>query len=240
MHKASRVYETVPSTTPEGGEDRWPSIPAREPDAAVEDRSRQPEGQRDSSHPQKRAGTRWGASNEGATSSGRKKTTQQPPRTSRGRTRGFQSPESQRTGDQQRTPGRQNSNHGITSGRATNDVIEWQARPNATAGWRTGQGSDKEAQTQDEAFETAPKWLILHLKQKGTAEPPLRMQMQPQLPYTMTAPSNYRRKWGSSTPHIERRHCSHTSETTEGWGTTNVPTPSRISRLARQPHSPYR
>ena len=27
------------------------------------------------------------------------------------------------------------------------------------------------------------------------------MQKQPQLPYTMTAPSNYRRKWGSSTPH---------------------------------------
>ena len=99
-----------------------------------------------------------------------------------------------RTGDQQRTPGRQNSNHGTTSRRATNDVIERQARPIATAGWRNGHGSDKEAQTQDEAFEAAPKWLILHLKQKGTAEPPLRMQKQPQLPYTMTAPSNYRQK----------------------------------------------
>ena len=29
----------------------------------------------------------------------------------------------------------------------------------------------------------------------------------------------------------ERRHCSHTSEITEGWGTTNVPTPYRTSRL---------
>ena len=44
MHKALRVYETAPSATPEGGEDRRPSIPAREPAAAAEDRSRQPEG----------------------------------------------------------------------------------------------------------------------------------------------------------------------------------------------------
>ena len=101
------------------------------------------------------------------------------------------------TGDQQRTPVRQNSNHGTTSGRATNDVIEWQARPIATAGRRTGNRSDKEAQTQDEA---APKWLMLHLKQKGTAEPPLRMQKQPQLPYTMTTPSNYRRKEETTLP----------------------------------------
>ena len=98
-----------------------------------------------------------------------------------------------RTGDQQRTPGCYNSNHGTTCGQATNDVIERQARPIATAGWRTGHGSDKGAQTQDEAFEAAPKWLILHPKQKGTAEPPPWMQKQPQLPYTMTAPSNYRR-----------------------------------------------
>ena len=145
-----------------------------------------------------------------------------------------------RIGDQQRTPGRHNSKLGTTSGRATNDVIERQARPIATASRRTGHGSDKEAQTLDEAFEAAPKWLILHPKQKGTAEPPLRMQKQPQLPYTMTAPSNYRRKRGSRTPHRERSHCSHTAETTGGWGTTNVPTPSCISRLARQPHSSYR
>ena len=76
MHKASRVHETEPSATPEGGEDRRPSIPAREPVAAAEDRSHQPKGQRDSSQPQKRDGTRRGASNEGVTSSGRKKTTQ--------------------------------------------------------------------------------------------------------------------------------------------------------------------
>ena len=44
MHKALRVYETAPSATSEGGEDRRPSIPACEPTAAAEDRSRQPEG----------------------------------------------------------------------------------------------------------------------------------------------------------------------------------------------------
>ena len=39
-----------------------------------------------------------------------------------------------RTGNQQRTPVRQNSNHGTTSGRATNDLIERQALPIVTAG----------------------------------------------------------------------------------------------------------
>ena len=61
------------------------------------------------------------------------------------------------TGDQQSAPGCQNANLGTTSGRATNHLIERQARPIATAGRRTGHGSDKEAQTQDEAFEAAPK-----------------------------------------------------------------------------------
>ena len=74
-----------------------------------------------------------------------------------------------RTGDQQRTPGRQNSNHGTTSGRATNDVIERQAHPIATAGRRTGHRSDKEAQTQDTAVEAALKGLNLHRKPQGTA-----------------------------------------------------------------------
>ena len=108
--------------------------------------------------------------------------------------RGFQLPESQTNRGPIKDPRPPHSNHGTTSGRATNDLIERQARPIATASRQTGHGSDKEAQTQDEAFEAEPKWLIHHLKQKGTAEPPLRMQKQPQLPYTKTAPSNYRRK----------------------------------------------
>ena len=146
----------------------------------------------------------------------------------------------EQTANQQRAPGRQNSKLCTTCGQATNDLIARQTRPITTTGRRTGHGSDKEAQTLDEAVEAAPKWLILHPKQKGTAEPPLQMQKQPQLPYTMTAPSDYRQKRGSSTPHRDRSYCSHTSETTGGWGTTTVPTPSRNSRLARQPLSPYR
>ena len=63
------------------------------------------------------------------------------------------------------------------------------------------------------------------------------MQKQPQLPYSMTAPSDYRRKWGSSTPHRERSYCSNISETTGGRATATVTTPSCISRLARQPLS---
>ena len=57
MYKASRVQEFPQLATPEGGEDRRPPIPARDPSAAAEDSSRQPEGQRGSGHPQKRAGT---------------------------------------------------------------------------------------------------------------------------------------------------------------------------------------
>ena len=99
----------------------------------------------------------------------------------------------ERTGNQQRAPGRQNSNSAPLWTR-NERLIARQARPIATAGWRTGHGSYKEAQTLEEAVEAAPKWLILHPQQEGTAEPPLRMQKKPQLPYTMTAPSNYRRK----------------------------------------------
>ena len=229
MHKALRVYETAPSATPEEGEYRRPFIPVREP-AVASPKAREIAVTR-------RSGPEHAEvppMKERPAVGGRK------PLNNHLEREDFSCRRVNRTGDQRRTPGRQNSNLGTTSWRAMNDLIERQARPIATAGQRTGHGSDKEAQTQDEAFEAAPKWLILHPKQKGTAEPPLRMQKQTQLPYTMTAPSNYRRKWGSSTPHIERRHCSQTSETTEGWRTTNVPTPSRISRLARQPHSPYR
>ena len=50
--------ETSPSATPEGREDRRPTVPASESAAAAEDRSHQPEGQRDSGHPQKWAGPR--------------------------------------------------------------------------------------------------------------------------------------------------------------------------------------
>ena len=57
MHKASRAQELPQLTTPKGGEDRRPPIPASDPSAAAEDRSRQPEHQRGSGHPQKRAGT---------------------------------------------------------------------------------------------------------------------------------------------------------------------------------------
>ena len=139
-----------------------------------------------------------------------------------------------------RTPELETRHHMRTSNEVTRSSGRHAlSRPPAGRAGRTGHGSDKEAQTPDEAFEAAPKGLILHLKQKGTAEPPLRMQKQPQLPYSITAPSDYRQKWGSSTPHRERSYCSNTSETTGGWGTAAVTTPSRISRLARQPLSPY-
>ena len=54
---------------------------------------------------------------------------------------------------------------------------------------RTGHESDKEAQTPEaKPSKQYQKGLLLHPKQKGTAEPPPRMQKQPQLPSSMTAP----------------------------------------------------
>ena len=184
----------APSAKPEGGEDRRPSIPAREPAAAAETAVASPKAREIA------VTCRSGLDHaevppmkERPAVGGRKPLNNHLERVQEER-EDFSRRRVKRTGDQQRTPGRQNSNHGTTSGRATNDLIERQAHPIATTGRRTGHGSDKVAQTQDEAFEAAPKWLNLHLKQKVTAEPPLRMQKQPQLPYTMTAPSNYRRK----------------------------------------------
>ena len=104
---------------------------------------------------------------------------------------------------------------------------------------KLGKEATRRRRRQTKPSKQHQKGLILHRKQKDTAKPPLRMQKQPQLPYSMTAPSDYRRKWGSSTPHRERSYCSNTSEKMRGWATAAFPTPSRISRLARQPLSPY-
>ena len=84
------------------------------------------------------------------------------------------------TGDQQQVPGHQNSITAplVDEQRTTRSSVR--KRPNATAGWRTGHGSDKEAQKQAPDFEAAPMWLNPHQKLQGTALPPLTMQKQPQ------------------------------------------------------------
>ena len=189
MHNALRVHETAPSATPKGGEDRRPTIPACEPAATAEDRIRQPKGQSNSGPEHAEVPPM----KERPAVGGRKPLNNHLKRVEEEREDSI-CRRVYRTGDQQRAPGRQNSKLGTTSGRATNDLIKRQARPIVTAGRRTGHESDKEAQMQEAAFEAAPKRLNLQLKQKGTAEPLLRMQKQLQLPYTMTAPSNYRRK----------------------------------------------
>ena len=81
----------------------------------------------------------------------------------------FQLPESRANWGPTEGPRTPELELGTTSGRATNDQIEHQARPIATAGWRTGHGSNQEAQTQNTAVEAAPKWLNLHRKPQGTA-----------------------------------------------------------------------
>ena len=58
---------------------------------------------------------------------------------------------------------------GTTSGRAMTTRSSVRKCPNATAGWQTRHGSDKEEQAQDTAVEAAPKWLNLHQKPQGTA-----------------------------------------------------------------------
>ena len=111
----------------------------------------------------------------------------------------------ERTGNQKRSPGRQNSKPGTTCGRATTMTSSGGHALSRPPAGRTGHGSNKEAQTPQ--TKQHQKGLLLHPKQKGTAESPLRMQEQPQLPYSMTAPRYHRRKCWSSTPHKERSHC---------------------------------
>ena len=94
-----------------------------------------------------------------------------------------------------------------------------------------------------------------HPKQKGTAEPPPRMQKQPQLPYSMTAPRDedpqqvHKKPGGARTtggnaeaalPTNRGVTAAYISETTGGWVIATVTTPSRSSRPARQPLSPDR
>ena len=88
--------------------------------------------------------------------------------------------------------------------------------------------------------------LFLHPRQKGTAEPPPRMQKQPQLPYSMTAlrdedPDRYTKNLEGPEQQVEmlKQHsptnrgdtAAYIAETTGGWATAPVTTPSRSSRL---------
>ena len=190
MHKASRVQELPQPASPKGGEDRRPPIPMRDPSAAAEDRSRHPEGQRGERSPaeagrntlrclQLRSDQQW-----------EEEIPLEPPRkiprkNERILLAGEQSEQGIKRGPQvART--RHPAPHADEQRRRPSSGRHALSQPPAG---RTGHGSDKEAQTP----ETKPpkqhqKGLLLHPKQKGTAEPPPRMQKQPQLPYSMTAP----------------------------------------------------
>ena len=189
IHKASKVQELPQPASPEGGEDRRPPIPVRDSSAAAEDRSRQPEGQRGE----------WSHAEAGRNTLRclQLRSDQQWEEESRlnhherfqGRTRGSHLPESKANRGPRDVPRSQNSTpapHAGEQRRRPSSGRHTLSRPSAG---RTGHGSDKEAQ----APETKPskqhqKGLLLHPKQKGTAERPPRMQKQPQLPYSMTAP----------------------------------------------------
>ena len=193
MHKVSRVQELPQFASPEGGEDRRPPIPGRDRSAAAEDRSLQPEGQRGERPPaeagrntlrclQLRSDQQW-----------EEEIPLQPPRkiprkNERISLAGEQS-------EQGTKRGHQNSKPSTTCRRSMTTTSSGRHALSRPLAGRTGYGSDKEAQTP----ETKPskqhqKGLLLHLKQKGTAEPPLQMQKQQQLPYSMTAPRDDRRK----------------------------------------------
>ena len=190
MHKASRVQKLPHPASPEGGEDRRPPIPVREPSAAEEDRSRQPEGQRGERSPaeagrntlrclQLRSDQQW-----------EEEIPLEPPRkiprkNERISLAGVQSEQGTKRGPQvARTrhpaPHADEQRRRSSSGR--------HALSQLPAG-RTGHGSDMEAQTPEtKSSKQHQKGLLLHPKQKGTAEPPSRIQKQPQLPYSMTTP----------------------------------------------------
>ena len=128
---------------------------------------------------------------------------------------------------------------GTTSGRATNDQIERQEtphrdrRPANRARKRQG-GADarhsrrSSTQVVESPSKAAGYSLTLALNAEATAA---------NLGYDHSKePQAEMRKQHSPK---ERRHCSHISEIKEGWGTKNVPTSYRNSRLARQPPSRY-
>ena len=95
---------------------------------------------------------------------------------------------------------------------------------------------------QDKAVEAAPKRLNLHRKQQGTVEPTLQMQKQPQLPYTMTTPRNYRRKRGSSTPHQRGATAATLQRQRKAGGqqTSPDPTASHAWLASHAPHTASR
>ena len=161
-----------------------------DPSTAAEDRSRQPEGQREErssaeagrnmlSYLQVRSDQQW-----------EEEIPLEPPR---------KIPRKNERISLTRKPSEQGTKRGPQVARTRNltpHADEQRRRPSSGShalsrppAGRTGHGSDKEAQT----TETKPskqhqKWVLHHPKQKGTAEPPTRMRKQPQLPYSMTAP----------------------------------------------------
>ena len=130
--------------------------------------------------------------------------------------------------------------HSTTSGRATNDQIECQETPhrdrrpaNRPRKRRGGADARHSRRSSTQVVESPSKAagysLTLALDAEATAAN-LGYDRSKKLQAEM-------RKQHSPK---ERRHCSHISEITEGWGTKNDSTSYRNSRLARQPPSRYR
>ena len=178
MHKASRAQELRQPAPPEGGEDRQPPIPMRDPSTAAEDRSLQLEGQRGEWSPaeagrdtlrclQLRSNQQW-----------EDEIPLEPPReiprkNERTSPAGEQSEQGTKRGPPV-TRTRHPAPHADEQRRRPSSGRHALSRPPAG---RTGRGSDKEAQTPaTKPSKQHQKGLFLHLKQKGTAEPPLRMQ----------------------------------------------------------------
>ena len=84
-----------------------------------------------------------------------------------------------RTGDQQRAPGRQNSKLGTTSGRATNDLIERQARPHSDR-WPANRARKRSGGADARrSLRSSTKVADSPSKAEGHSRTPLPMQKQP-------------------------------------------------------------
>ena len=190
MHKASRVQELPQPTSPEGGEDRQPPIPVRDPSAAAEDRSRQPEGQRGERSPAKAGRNTLRCLQLRSDQQWEEEITLEPPRKiprkkERISLAGEQSEQGTMRGPQVARTRHQAPHAGEQQQRPSSG----RHAPSRPLAGRTGCGSNKEAQTPEtKTSKQHQKGLLLHPKQKGTAEPTPRMQKQPQLSYSMTAP----------------------------------------------------
>ena len=124
---------------------------------------------------------------------------------------------------------------------SNDDDIEREARPIATVG-RANRARKRQggADARDEAVEAAPKGAASSSKgRRAQLTPRSGCRSNRSYPTLWLLPVITGRNVEAAHPTKRGVTAANISETTGGWATATVTTPSRSSRLARQPLSPY-